>query len=111
MYLHYLRLSGVSVHVSAVDAVNRQAMASMLDHAHAIAPVGGVFLMTVVLRDGKFSNLTQDSFDDVYASKVDALNTLLQCIKIEDLDFLLLFSTIGSVFGNAGQAAYCSSQL
>ncbi|EGO03427.1 hypothetical protein SERLA73DRAFT_83383, partial [Serpula lacrymans var. lacrymans S7.3] len=67
--------------------------------------------MTVVLRDAKFTNLTQQSFDDVYQSKVDVLTTLLSCVNPASLDFLLLFSTIGSVFGNAGQAAYCASQL
>ncbi|EGN96478.1 hypothetical protein SERLA73DRAFT_17270, partial [Serpula lacrymans var. lacrymans S7.3] len=72
--------------------------------------IGGIFLMTVVLRDGKFTNLTQQSFDEVYQSKVDALTTLLSCVNPASLDFLLLFSTIGSVFGNAGQAAYCASQ-
>ena len=67
--------------------------------------------MTVVSRDGLFSGMKQESFDNVYFSKVIALNTLLRLVNPAALDFLLLFSTIGSVFGNAGQSAYCASQL
>lgn len=66
--------------------------------------------MTVVSRDGLFSGMKQESFDNVYFSKV-TLNTLLRLVNPAALDFLLLFSTIGSVFGNAGQSAYCASQL
>ena len=111
MYLHHLKLENVEVEVVAADARNREEMVAVIDRANEIAPIGGIFLMTVVLRDAAFSHLTQESFDDVYLSKVHALNTLLSCVSPADLEFLLLFSTIGTVFGNAGQAAYCASQL
>lgn len=110
MYLHHLKLSNVEVEVVASDARNHQEMAAIIDRANKIAPIGGIFLMAVVLRDAAFSRLTQESFDDVYLSKVHILNTLLSCVSPADLEFLLLFSTIGTVFGNAGQAAYCASQ-
>jgi hypothetical protein len=111
MYLHYLRLSGAEVEVIAADATSEDATVAVVKRARESGNVGGVFLMTVVLRDAKFENLSQKDFDDVRRSKVDALSTLLKCLDPAELDFLLLFSTIGSVFGNAGQAAYCASQL
>jgi hypothetical protein len=110
-YLYYLRSSGVSVNVLAADAGKEKDMTTVVIRANEMAPVGGIFLMTVVSRDGLFSSMDQRSFDDVYLSKVQTLNTILACIDPATLDFLLLFSTIGSVFGNAGQAAYCASQL
>ena len=110
-YLYYLRSSGVSVDVLAADAGKEKDMTTVMNRANEMAPIGGIFLMTVVSRDGLFSSMDQRSFDDVYLSKVDTLDTILTCIDPETLDFLLLFSTIGSVFGNAGQAAYCASQL
>jgi hypothetical protein len=67
--------------------------------------------MTVVLRDSSFANLTQQHFDDVYESKVTALNVILSVIDLATIDFTLLFSTIGTVFGNAGQAPYLAAQL
>ena len=110
-YLYYLRSSGVSVNVLAADAGKERDMKTVMIRANEMAPIGGIFLMTVVSRDGLFSSMDQRSFDDVYLSKVQTLNTVLACIDPTTLDFLLLFSTIGSVFGNAGQAAYCASQL
>lgn len=111
MYIQYLRLAGVQIDVLAANATSHREMATVVKRASEHVSIGGIFLMTVVLRDGKFTNLTQGSFDDVYDSKVTALNTVLSCVQPEALDFLLLFSTIGSVFGNTGQAAYCAAQL
>ncbi|KAF9238195.1 putative nonribosomal peptide synthetase [Melanogaster broomeanus] len=111
MYLHFLRLSGAEVEVIAADATSDDATATVVLRARESGKIGGVFLMTVVLRDAKFENLSQNDFADVRQSKVDALSTLLRCLDPVELDFLLLFSTIGSVFGNVGQAAYCAPQL
>ncbi|KAF9219105.1 putative nonribosomal peptide synthetase [Gyrodon lividus] len=111
MYLHHLCLSGAGVEVIAADATSEDETAAVIVRARESGNIGGIFLMTVVLRDAKFENLSQDDFDDVRQSKVDALSTLLGCLDPAQLDFLLLFSTIGSVFGNAGQAAYCAPQL
>lgn len=111
LYIHYLRSKGVQVEVIAADAVSKEKTAAVIEQAKKAGPIGGLFVMTVVLRDAKFTNLTQQSFDDVYGSKVTVLKTLLSCIDPATIDFILLFSTIGSVFGNAGQAAYCASQL
>ena len=111
VYLRHLESMNVSVEVIAADARSPEAMSDVLVHADNTAPIGGIFLMTVVSHDGMFSGMKQESFDDVYVSKVTTLNTLLQLVNTAALDFLLLFSTIGSVFGNAGQSAYCASQL
>ena len=111
MYLRSMRSTGVQVEAISADAIDRVKTAAVVAQAKEAGPIGGVFVMTVVLRDAKFTNLTQQSFDDVYQSKVAVLDTLLSCINPAAIDFVLLFSTIGSVFGNAGQAAYCASQL
>lgn len=111
MYIRSMRYTGVQVEVIAADAIDKVETAAVIAQAKRAGPIGGIFVMTVVLRDAKFTNLTQQSFDDVYQSKVSVLTTLLTCIDPSAIDFMLLFSTIGSVFGNAGQAAYCASQL
>ena len=111
VYLRHLQSMEVSVDIIAADALNGEAMTGVIVHAAKTAPIGGIFLMAVVSHDGMFSGMKQASFDSVYFSKVISLHTLLQIISPAALDFLLLFSTIGSVFGNAGQSAYCASQL
>ncbi|KAF8800322.1 hypothetical protein BYT27DRAFT_6834852 [Phlegmacium glaucopus] len=111
VYLRHLQLMDVTMDVIAADARSGEDMTGVVVHANNTAPIGGVFLMTVVSHDGMFSGMKQESFDDVYFSKVIALHTFLKIVNPAALDFLLLFSTIGSVFGNAGQSAYCASQL
>ncbi|KAH7927995.1 putative nonribosomal peptide synthetase [Leucogyrophana mollusca] len=111
LYVDYLRSTGVHIDVVAADALSKAHTSSVIESAKKAGPIGGIFLMTVVLRDAKFTNLTQDAFNEVYQSKVAVLDVLLNCVDPASLDFILLFSTIGSVFGNAGQAAYCASQL
>lgn len=109
--INHLRLSDVSVTVLAKDASKRRDMATVIACGNEMAPIGGILVMTVVSRDGIFSDMDQEAFDDVYLSKVKTLDTILSSVYATNLDFLLLFSSIGSVFGNAGQAAYCASQL
>ncbi|EMD32324.1 PKS/NRPS enzyme [Gelatoporia subvermispora B] len=111
LYIRHLHQRGVNLQVMAANAVSKRDMTAVIESARSAGPIGGVFLMTVVLRDAAFTNLSQESFDDVYESKVECLNVLLSLAHPAEMDFLLLFSTIGSVFGNAGQAAYCASQL
>lgn len=111
MYIQSMRNGGAQVEVIAADAIDKVKTAAVVAQAKEAGPIGGIFVMTVVLRDAKFTNLTQQSFDEVYQSKVAVLDTLLSCLDPAVIDFILLFSTIGSVFGNAGQAAYCASQL
>jgi hypothetical protein len=37
-----------------------EAMSQLIVHAHEQAPIGGIFLMTVVSRDGLFSGMKQE---------------------------------------------------
>ncbi|KAJ3146079.1 hypothetical protein HDU86_000536 [Geranomyces michiganensis] len=111
LYIQHMLDLGATIDVIAADALNHADTERLFAAATDRGPIGGIFHMTVILRDGLFTNLDQSSFDDVYRSKVDALNMLLQFVKPADLEFMLLFSTIGSVFGNAGQSAYCAAQL
>ncbi|KAG6330815.1 hypothetical protein ID866_8273, partial [Astraeus odoratus] len=100
LYIHYVRSKGVQVEVIVADAVSKEQTATVIKQAKAAGPIGGLFVMMDVLRDAKFTNLTQQSFDDVYESKVTVLNTLLSCIDPTTIDFILLFSTVSSVFGD-----------
>jgi hypothetical protein len=91
--------------------LSKEDMAKLIKESEAVGPIGGIMLMTVVLRDSSFANLTQQHFDDVYQSKVAALNVILDLVDLTKIEFNLLFSTIGTVFGNAGQAPYLAAQL
>ncbi|KAI8820281.1 putative nonribosomal peptide synthetase [Fimicolochytrium jonesii] len=112
-YVHHFRELGVRVELVAADALSEEHMKGLVDDASAVGPIGGIFMMAVILRDSILPNLTNEDFETVWGSKVGALNVLLSVMeqKINDIDFLLLFSSIAAVTGNAGQSAYVQSQL
>lgn len=111
LYLRDINNKGGDAKALSVNALSKEDMARLITESEAIGPLGGIMLMTVVLRDSSFANLTQQHFDDVYQSKVAALNVILDLVDLTKIDFNLLFSTIGTVFGNAGQAPYLAAQL
>ena len=111
LYLRDINSKGGDVRAISCDALSKTDMAALIQTAESVGPLGGIMLMTVVLRDSSFANLTQQHFDDVYQSKVAALNVILDLVDLNKIDFTLLFSTIGTVFGNAGQAPYIATQL
>ena len=111
LYLRDINNKGGDAKALSVDALSKEDMARLLKESEAVGPLGGIMLMTVVLRDSSFANLTQQHFDDVYQSKVAALNVILDLVDLTKVDFNLLFSTIGTVFGNAGQSPYLAAQL
>ncbi|KIJ63913.1 hypothetical protein HYDPIDRAFT_112864 [Hydnomerulius pinastri MD-312] len=73
LYVHYLRSQGLQVEVIAADAIDRDHTTVVIEQAREAGPVGGIFVMTIVLRDARFTNLTQQAFDEVYRSKVAVL--------------------------------------
>jgi KR domain len=111
LYLRHINNNGGDARAISSNALKKEDMAELIKMAESRGPIGGIMLMTVVLRDSSFANLTQQHFDDVYESKVSALNVILELVNLAKIDFTLLFSTIGTVFGNAGQAPYLAAQL
>lgn len=101
---------GVTIKVMAADALDPVAMRNVFDTAQSIAPLGGVFLMSVVLRDDQFLQLDKEKFDTVINSKIGALKVVTDLIDISKLDFLFLFSSTAALFFNPGQTNYNTAQ-
>ncbi|KAJ3020326.1 hypothetical protein HKX48_000987 [Thoreauomyces humboldtii] len=109
MIRHLANAFDAEVEAVAADATVAAEMQGFLDTVSH--PVAGVLLMTVVLRDGLFDGLNQQAFDDTYHAKLGALDVVRELFDLDSLDFLLLFSSIVSVFGNPGQTAYGAAQM
>jgi hypothetical protein len=69
-------------------------------------PLGGCFLMTLVLSDGLFASQTEDSIRRVVNAKWDSLMTLDTIVPIQTLDFCVSFSSVSALIGNLGQSNY-----
>jgi NAD(P)-dependent dehydrogenase (short-subunit alcohol dehydrogenase family) len=72
-------------------------------------PVKGVFHAAGVLRDASFLKQTWSGFDEVLRPKVYGAWNLHVLTQSMPLDFFVLFSSIASLFGSAGQANYASA--
>jgi NAD(P)-dependent dehydrogenase (short-subunit alcohol dehydrogenase family) len=58
------------------------------------------------LADKRIENKTERDFETVYAAKVEGLENLLRSVELNQLKFLVLFSSFVSFYGNPGQSDY-----
>lgn len=58
------------------------------------------------LADKYIQDKSEQDFINVLSVKLDGLLTLLQCVNIQQLDHLVLFSSVAGFYGNVGQTDY-----
>ncbi|KAI0068531.1 hypothetical protein BV25DRAFT_1817381 [Artomyces pyxidatus] len=100
-------LHDVSIRTEAVDATSAEQMANLLIRLDK--PLGGCLILTGTLIDRTFAAQTRETFDAAHSSKVRVLQTLEKVMSIQSLDFLVSFSSVSGMFGNAGQTNYASA--
>lgn len=63
-------------------------------------------LLALVLADRSFASQTRETFDTPFIPKTGAFQVLENVVSLETLDFLITFSSVSGMFGNAGQTNY-----
>lgn len=58
------------------------------------------------LADKLIQNKTAEDFENVLSVKLDGLLSLLQVVNIDNLNHLVLFSSVAGFYGNVGQSDY-----
>jgi hypothetical protein len=74
-----------------------------------LPPLRTIIHSAGVLRDGLIEHQTAESFSAVLAPKFDGAKALLRLAQGSDLQHLLLFGSVGSVIGAAGQTSYAAA--
>jgi acyl transferase domain-containing protein/acyl carrier protein/enoyl-CoA hydratase/carnithine racemase len=108
--LEALREQGADVVYAACDIAKPAEVENIADRiAREQGPLKGIIHAAGVLDDGYI--LTQDAAKaaGVFAPKVAGTDNLDRATQDQPLDFFVLCSSIASVFGNAGQAAYAAA--
>ncbi|KAF8508000.1 hypothetical protein JB92DRAFT_3121331 [Gautieria morchelliformis] len=100
-------LPDLSLSLEAVDASDYEATARLVQSLQR--PIGGCFLMSLVLSDKSFANQTSDDFRKVFAAKTVAFGNLARATDISAFDFFVSFSSVAALFGSAGQSNYTSA--
>lgn len=101
---------GATVYILSVDIAREGSVEKLragLDFL-ALPPVLGVVHAAGVLEDQLILESTPESFDRVLAPKITGSMTLHQSFPVGTLDFLVLFSSCGQLFGFPGQGSYAS---
>jgi NAD(P)-dependent dehydrogenase (short-subunit alcohol dehydrogenase family)/aryl carrier-like protein len=104
------RPCGARVLVRQADIAKENDLAAVLAEIDRDGPpLRGVVHAAMVLEDSLLLNLDRDLMRRVLAPKVSgAWNLHLQTLH-HSLDFFILFSSLSSVFGHAGQGNYASA--
>ncbi|GAB0091808.1 Fatty acid synthase [Sergentomyia squamirostris] len=102
------REKGVNVVVDKNDVTTQKGAEQLLKEANKIGPVGGIFNLAAVLRDGLLENQQQVDFQTVCLPKVDGTKFLDVASRTlcPDLDYFICFSSVSCGRGNIGQVNY-----
>lgn len=101
--------------IAAIAATGSQAeyisvdVTNITDLQQKLATVGtitGIIHGAGNLADKLIEKKTDQDFEKVYTAKVQGLENLLACIPAEQLQQLVLFSSVTGFYGNLGQSDY-----
>ncbi|XP_077481477.1 fatty acid synthase [Stigmatopora argus] len=98
----------VEVLVSTTDVCSFEGTEKLIAEASKLGPVGGVFHLAMVLKDGMLENLTPQQFLDVNKPKYDGTINLDKITRksCPQLAYFVAFSSVSCGRGNAGQSNY-----
>ncbi|MCB0195541.1 MAG: SDR family NAD(P)-dependent oxidoreductase, partial [Anaerolineae bacterium] len=107
--LERIRDAGGDYLYCRADGANLSQMQAVVREANeTFGPINGVIHSALVLRDGSLRTTTEVDFRAVLAPKVTGSVVLAEVVKDEPLDFMLFFSSVQSMWGNAGQGNYAA---
>ncbi|WP_163864652.1 non-ribosomal peptide synthetase/type I polyketide synthase [Myxococcus eversor] len=105
-----LRARGVRVEYRQVDVADEAALAALLQEiSDDLAPLGGVFHSAGVLDDGVLRQQRWARFEKVLRPKVKGAWNLHRQTAHLALDHFVLFSSVASLVGSAGQSNHCAA--
>jgi len=82
---------------------------AMLKHAQKTGPIGGIFIMSLVLRDIYFTEMTPEAWNEAANTKINDvlfLDTASRELCGPELDWFVPFSSVASCWGIASQTNY-----
>ncbi|TSE01105.1 SDR family NAD(P)-dependent oxidoreductase [Skermania sp. ID1734] len=104
-----LDAAAASVHYHAIDVRDADAVAAVVEGIYSRhGRLDGVVHGAGLLEDRLLVDKTQESFERVFATKVDGARALTAVVR-NDLEFLVLFGSVSGVYGNRGQVDYSAA--
>ena len=108
--LEKLEAAGARVEYHALDVRDRQAVSGLTKRLYeAYGNINAVIHGAGVIEDAYIKDKSPESFLRVFETKVLGAFNLADSLRLETLDYLLLFSSVVGRTGNAGQADYVAA--
>lgn len=106
--LKYFESKGAKVVIFTEDTASEEGASKLVDAAEALGPLGGVFHLAMILRDGLYDNQTLESFEAAIKPKADTFCYLdeLTRKRCPTIDYFVAFSSVSCGIGNPGQTNY-----
>ncbi|KAL4966916.1 type I polyketide synthase [Aspergillus stella-maris] len=108
--LQQLEKQGLSIHTLSLDITSPDASKELLTELDRLnlPPVLGVVHAAGVLENEMILDSTQDAFSRVLYPKIDGVLALHRAFPPGTVDFFMMFSSCGQLFGFPGQGSYGS---
>jgi NAD(P)-dependent dehydrogenase (short-subunit alcohol dehydrogenase family)/acyl carrier protein len=105
-----MRATGARIHVATVDISSGKSVRSLFSTLQTdLPPLRGVFHSAGVLDDGTLAQQDWVRFESVMAPKVKGAWLLHELTRKMPLDHFVLFSSIASLLGSAGQGNHAAA--
>ncbi|MBV1883039.1 MAG: SDR family NAD(P)-dependent oxidoreductase [Pseudomonadales bacterium] len=105
--LNDIRLAGGTAVYLSCDVTNAESVRQQLASAtQQVGAITGIIHGAGVLADKLIEKKTIADFEAVYSTKVNGLGAILDCVAVDQLKHLVLFSSAAGYFGNAAQSDY-----
>jgi acyl carrier protein len=108
--LQPLRDAGVTVHVARGDVARLEDVRGVIGEIdRTMSPLAGIVHAAGILDDSTIAQLDEAKFQRVLSPKVTGAWSLHEATAGRALDFFVLFSSVTSFIGSAGQANYAAA--
>jgi len=107
--IHALEQNGATVTYHSLDLRDETALRDLIKGVYReYGRIDGVVHGAGLLEDKLFHQKTPESFERVFSTKVTPLRVLAEQLNT-DTQFVILFSSVASVYGNRGQTDYAAA--
>jgi NAD(P)-dependent dehydrogenase (short-subunit alcohol dehydrogenase family)/acyl carrier protein len=104
-----LEKNGATVDYHSLDCRDEEKLSELIRGLYRqYGRIDGVVHGAGLLEDKLFRHKTKESFERVFSTKVNPLRALAAQLKA-DTQFVVLFSSVASVYGNRGQTDYAAA--
>lgn len=105
--LSAIQQSGAKAEYISVDVTDLATLQGKLRNAEQrLGTITGIIHGAGNLADKLIEKKTEQDFEKVYTAKVQGLENLLACVNLQQLQHLILFSSVTGFYGNIGQTDY-----